>query len=337
MKKLVKSILCVVILLSLSPVAQIPTVHASSVPASCAATPYAPFCILQQVQQKTNLPDFYKHYQHPDTADEYQYSGVKSLTSPVYYAIDIFRFIISGIALLVVLYYAFLLVSQASDETTPKAKNGLIYGALGLVLIQIAASVVKNMFFGEYGEAFATGEEGELVTGFFADNTVAEIRGIIGIINMVVGAVAVLVLVIRGFTLIAGFGEEDAMTKARKHVMYAAIGLLIVALSESIIRGVIFPEAGTVLPDINYGKKIIVDLTNFISGFVAIIAFLVLFYAGYLYVVSGGEDDSKDTIKKIFIGAVIGLLLSLSAYAIVNALIDLEVPEVKSQIEEAVL
>jgi TRAP-type C4-dicarboxylate transport system permease small subunit len=69
------------------------------------------------------------------------------------------------------------------------------------------------------------------------------------------------------------------------------------------------------------GKKLIVYVTNFVAGFVSIAAFLMLLYGGYKYVVSGVSGEEGEKIKKVFIGAIIGIVISLGAYAAVNTLV----------------
>ena len=90
------------------------------------------------------------------------------------------------------------------------------------------------------------------------------------------------------------------------------------------MRGFIFPEAGQALPKLAVGKKLIVSLTNYLSGFIAIISFAMLFFSGYKFVTAGGEDEVKEKVRKMFIGAMIALVLSLGAFAAVNTLITLD-------------
>jgi len=257
--------------------------------------------------------------QHPDAPADYAAPGVGAITSPIYFGIDLFKYIISGIALIVIAIMAVKLIVGGSEEEYSNAKNGLIMGLLGFLIIQIADVSVKKIFFGETGEVL-----GDLASAkAFAEAGSQQIRGIVGGMNLFLGSVAILTMVIRGYTVLTGMGEEEELTKAKSHIYYAIIGLVMVGLSDIIVRGFIFPKNGTVLPDANAGKRIIVMLTNYLSGFIAVLAFAALFYGGYQYVVSSGSDDSKETFKKILISVVIALLISAGAYAIVNTLISL--------------
>jgi hypothetical protein len=58
---------------------------------------------------------------------------------------------------------------------------------------------------------------------------------------------------------------------------------------------------------------------NFALSIVAVIAVIAIIYAGFLYIVSGGDDTDK--AKKILLYVAVGIIMILSAYAVVNTLI----------------
>jgi len=65
----------------------------------------------------------------------------------------------------------------------------------------------------------------------------------------------------------------------------------------------------------------IVGWTNWVLGFVGAVAIAVIIYAGYLYILGEVGGGGVDKAKKILTGAIIGLILIISAYAIVNTVI----------------
>ncbi|MBI2634455.1 hypothetical protein HYW82_02155 [Candidatus Peregrinibacteria bacterium] len=267
-----------------------------------------------EMVQGGSKPDFGNH---PDSNDILP--GVGQATSPVYFALDMFRYFTSGIAFIMIIISAIKLVSTESDETAKEQKQHLTIGIVGLLVIQLADIVVKKMVFGEQGDAF----EDVASAQFYGDESTQILRIMIGILHFMLGALAVLVIVVRGTTLIFQT-EEEALTKAKEHILYAAGGLAVVGLSEVIVRGFIFPEKGSALPDIQVGRAIIVAVTNYLSSFVAISAFVVLLYAGYKYVVSGGNEEVNESTKKIFLGAIIALILALGAFAAVHTFVTLD-------------
>lgn len=52
------------------------------------------------------------------------------------------------------------------------------------------------------------------------------------------------------------------------------------------------------------------------------IATLMIFYAGYILVTKQGSADARTQVKKIFIGIVIGMILLVGAYSIVEFILD---------------
>lgn len=280
----------------------------------------SPIETLQQIGGQTELPAFNAEGQHADAPADYLTPGLGTVSSPILFVIDLLRYLASGIAMIIVVKSAIQLVATSTEDQATKAKNTLLWSVLGLVLIQLADVIVKRMFFGTQGEAFEDAATAEL----FAEQSISQIRGVIGFIQVFIGAVAVLVLIVRGFTLLSTGGDEEAIGKAKSQIIYAVAGLIVIGLSEVVVRGFIFPENGQALPDQQVGTAILVTLTNFISGFVAIFSFAALFYAGYRYVTAGGNEEVTETVKKTATGAVIGLVLSLGAFAIVNTFVTLE-------------
>ncbi|MFH1284126.1 MAG: pilin [Candidatus Peregrinibacteria bacterium] len=318
MKKLIKQIALLFFLVNLGL-----TIHLEIASAQD-STPYiGPLQEIQNIGEETGLPSFIESGQHPDAPPDYLQEGVGTATSPIFFALDFFRYVVSGIAILVIVIQAIKLISASSEEDAGKAKTALLMGVIGLIVIQLADVIVRKMFFGEQGEAF----EDIATTQIYAEESVKQVRGIIGFVEVFVGAAAVLVIIIRGFTLVTSGGDEEAMTKAKNHLIYAVVGLAVVVLSEAVVRGVIFPEAGKELPDADKGRAVIIAITNYLAGFIAIIAFVGLFYGGYRFVVSGGEEESKEKIKKIILGSLIALILALGAFALVNTLLELKPPD----------
>lgn len=72
-------------------------------------------------------------------------------------------------------------------------------------------------------------------TGSF--NTV--LATIINIFSLVVGIVAVIMVIIGGFNYITSGGNEGKVSTAKNTILYAVIGLVIVAFAQALVRFVI--------------------------------------------------------------------------------------------------
>lgn len=69
-------------------------------------------------------------------------------------------------------------------------------------------------------------------------------------------------------------------------------------------------------------KALIIGWTNFILSVAALLAVVALVWAGVLYITAAGDDSRMETAKKIVIWVVVGILLILASYAIVNTVMQ---------------
>jgi lysylphosphatidylglycerol synthetase-like protein (DUF2156 family) len=100
-------------------------------------------------------------------------------------------------------------------------------------------NIQNNLCQGSNGNLSADGNDNgecsEKATGT-ADNLV---RIIINIISVVVGIVAVIMIIYAGFRYVTSGGREDAVKGAKNTILYAIIGLVVVALAQIIVHFVL--------------------------------------------------------------------------------------------------
>lgn len=65
------------------------------------------------------------------------------------------------------------------------------------------------------------------------------IKNIINILSIVVGAVAVIMIIIGGFRYVISGGDSNGITGAKNTIMYAIVGLVIVLFAQIIVRFVL--------------------------------------------------------------------------------------------------
>ncbi len=82
-------------------------------------------------------------------------------------------------------------------------------------------------------------------TGCNANNATAStsiqntIKTVINIITIIVGIVAVIMIIIAGFKYITSNGDSGAVSSAKNTIIYAIVGLVVVALAQAIVRFVV--------------------------------------------------------------------------------------------------
>ena len=150
-----------------------------------------------------------------------------------------------------------------------------------------------------------------------------QILGLVRFFETLIGAVAIFFIVYSGVAIIASMGEEETIKKHRKTLLWSFIGLAIVILANTVITRFFFvvdPITGNAGIDTATGIYTIAGITNFIAGFVGVFAVVAIIVAGIIWVANFGNDEIANKAKKIILSAVIGVVLAVSAYAIVNTL-----------------
>lgn len=273
---------------------------------------------LEEIEYSTQLPTF--EFQPHDRASVHP--GATEFTSAIYFVLDFAKYLLGGVAVVVIVYIGIQLIMARKkiDEVWTKQKEHLIMLVAGFVLVMVADFAVKRVFFGYEGEVF----DSEAAAQMAAEAGTRELRGLYSIAMAAAGTIAILMMIIAGFRLLVSGGNEEVQTKVKKQITWLAIGLFLIGVAEFVVRDFLFPDYGERIPAARKGMKLIVDFTNFASGFVVIASIVFCLYAGYLYVIAAGNEDKTAKAKKALLGAVIGMILALGAFAAVNTLIQLD-------------
>ncbi len=71
------------------------------------------------------------------------------------------------------------------------------------------------------------------------------IKSIVNILSIFVGVVAVIMIIIGGFRYVTSAGSAEGVTAAKRTLLYAIIGLVIVVLAQVIVRFVLTHTTNT--------------------------------------------------------------------------------------------
>lgn len=66
-----------------------------------------------------------------------------------------------------------------------------------------------------------------------------KIAKVINLLSVIVGVIAVIMIIIGGFRYITSGGKQESVTTAKNTILYAVIGLIIVALAQVIVKFVL--------------------------------------------------------------------------------------------------
>jgi hypothetical protein len=259
-------------------------------------------------------------------------NGIDNITGALNTIIRLVQYVAGGLAVLFLVLTLIQMIASPADKSEEEyntLKKYLLYIVIGVVIIMSAEVIFRQVL--------NTAGSGFLSDGNAAQDAAAAgndlIRGIYNFIQAIVGTIAVVMLVIAGFNLVSNASNEERLDQAKKQIIYACLGLVLIGISELVVKDIIFRDAGTTI-GVESGKQLLVQLTNFISGFIATASVLSFFYAGYLYIFSGVGEDNTEKVKKVIIGAVIGIIIAGGAFGIVNTFVELDAsraPEVLTE------
>lgn len=82
-------------------------------------------------------------------------------------------------------------------------------------------------------------------TGSASERVNSTIRLVINVFSLVVGVISVIMIIIGGLKYITSGGEAGNITGAKNTILYAIIGLVVVALAQVIVKFVLEKATGT--------------------------------------------------------------------------------------------
>ncbi len=68
-------------------------------------------------------------------------------------------------------------------------------------------------------------------------------------------------------------------------------------------------------------RAIIVKVINYFLGFLGLIAVIMIIYGGFTYVTAAGKQEAVDSAKKTILYAIVGIVIILLSFAIVNTIV----------------
>ncbi|MBD3360280.1 hypothetical protein GF366_00590 [Candidatus Peregrinibacteria bacterium] len=68
-------------------------------------------------------------------------------------------------------------------------------------------------------------------------------------------------------------------------------------------------------------RRLVLRIVNYFLGFLGILAVIMIIYGGVTYVTAAGKDEAIGNAKKIIMYALIGLIIILLSFAVVNTIL----------------
>jgi hypothetical protein len=215
-----------------------------------------------------------------------------------------------------------LLFSSGDEEAAKKWRRNIIWVSVGIFVMQIWYSVWRTL----YLKDTMTHVDGKLGWLFWV-NIFEPIVNVM----LVLASFAFLAMAIYAFyVMVSAWGNEERVKKGKNIIIYAIIGFLLIRIPKFLVTAIygtptdacknnVWISVGIcTVNDRNLadGVNIFWKILTYISGFLALLAVVLVIYAGWLIFISAGEEEKLKKAKNILIYVLIGFVALVASHAI---------------------
>ena len=154
------------------------------------------------------------------------------------------------------------------------------------------------------------------------------VNWIIGILVALFGLLLTLIMIVSAVQISASGGSEDRIKSAKENIFKAATGLVLLISASAIIgiiNGVFNGVENTALFDQTNNNLaplgiplLITNITARAAGLAGTVSVIFVIVGGIRYTTSAGSEKNITSAKKTIVAALGGLVLSLTAYALLS-------------------
>lgn len=192
----------------------------------------------------------------------------------------------------------------------------------GLFLFEPNTVAWAKQFIPLEGEGFGVFPRPEGETGIEIAKSL--VGRIVDNVRYIIGAVAILMIIISSFQLIRTEGNEEEFNKQRKALIFGIAGLIIVALAGDLSQILTVEKGGFIrdptktLKQVRIFNRTVEIILVFMKYIIGAIATIFLVRNGLRMVVLGGNEEELAKDKKNIAWSLIGLIIILVASPLVN-------------------
>jgi hypothetical protein len=152
--------------------------------------------------------------------------------------ITFIKYLIGGIAVLMLVRNGIRFVALAgAEESVTLDKKNVAFTSIGLVLIIIASTVIDKVFYIVDTERYPTVEG--VQPAINPERGIEEIAGATNLVVTFASPIAILVLIVGAVMYATAGGDEERLKKAKKIIIMAVIGLILIYGAFAVISTVI--------------------------------------------------------------------------------------------------
>ena len=131
--------------------------------------------------------------------------------------------------------------------------------------------------------------------------------------------IAVVMIIWSGFLFMTSEGNEDKVTKAKKSLTWALVGLIVLLIGGGwidIIKDLLGVGASAGAADSYYDKIFI--LVKYFFGLALALGIGYMIWGGISWMTAGGDDEKLNTAKKNLLYGLIGVAIIIGVYTLIT-------------------
>lgn len=141
------------------------------------------------------------------------------------------------------------------------------------------------------------------------------LAGVLGWVYMIIGILAVVFIIIGGLRYVLSNGESSKLAQAKNTIMYAIIGLVLVILAYAITQFIVQVVDGSSWEGL---RDSVINTLLYAVGVISVIMVIV---NGIRFTTSSGDPAKAKSAREGLMYAIVGLVIAMIAYAVVNFVI----------------
>lgn len=216
------------------------------------------------------------------------------------------RSLVVVVSVLMLIRAAAKMVGSTSEDKMEEGRRSVTTTVSGIILINLTYAFVA---------AFWGGGDQNIVAG--ANDVNEQIIGLIRWAQVLVGILAVAMIVVSAFKVMASFGKEDAGEEMKRAVFGVIVGVFLIAFDTVIVESL-----GGGGPGSNATPEplitIVMNSVRNLMMYLALLAVVMIIYAGIMMIVNIGSDEQYEKSKGLIVRVLIGLTIILFSYFIVD-------------------
>lgn len=259
-------------------------------------------------------------------ANEQGVQGARNLVIKV--AKDLKNVLIAVAGFLLIIAVVRLIFSGAEEEEAKKLKTTVIWATLGIVVMQSSYAFVAAVYGKDVDSEMAKD---------FSENVLGPVTRLLEVL----ASFAFMAAAFYGFyKIITAQGEEDKVSQGKTVFINAALGFLALKLIKPFVYSLYGQEecSGASLWGVDVFKNcelkrnvgetvaLVGKLLNWVNGFIAVVTVLLILYAGFLVLTSGGDEEKTKQAKGMIKYIVIGFVVLVSSYVLFRFFVTQDVP-----------